>query len=151
MGRILIDGFPRSGNTFFYELLSTCFSDIDIPQFRHSVKTFSPDTYVMLRDPQYSISSFMSTFKHDDAASAESWWIRYYSTALENKVKFILFDDLIKDPISVVDKISKDLNLPYKIKDIKFLNKNKSKNPYKITHSFNRANMLYPSLLKCLW
>ena len=113
MGRILIDGFPRSGNTFFYELLSASFFNIDIPQFRHSVKTFSPETYVLLRDPQYSISSFMSTFRHDDAKSAEDWWVRYYNTAVENNVKFILFEDLTKDTTEVLDRISRETGLPY--------------------------------------
>lgn len=150
MGRILIDGFPRSGNTFFYELLSASFLNIDIPQFRHSVKTFSPETYVLLRDPQYSISSFMSTFRHDDAKSAEDWWVRYYNTAVENNVKFILFEDLTKDTTEVLDRISRETGLPYITAELYNLNKNESKESYRTDYNFDKAKDLYFSLLKNL-
>lgn len=150
MGRILIDGFPRSGNTFFYELLSASFLNVDIPQFRHSVKTFSPETYVLLRDPIHSISSFISTFKHEDLKSAEDWWIRYYNTAVENNVKFVLFEDLTKNTIEVLNRISRETGLPYTNTDLYNLNKNESKNTYKKDYDFNRAKSIYLGLLESL-
>jgi hypothetical protein len=146
MDRILIDGFPRSGNTFFHNLLKESFPDIEIPYFRHSVETFSPETYVMLRDPQDSICSFMSMFRHNDLKSAEDWWIRYYTTAKKNNVKFIQFEDLISDPRNIVKRISKETGYRSIDINVQNLSKNKSFDNYKIFTVFDRAEILYKKL-----
>lgn len=93
----------------------------------------------------------MSTFRHEDPKSAEDWWVRYYLSAIDEKVKFILFDNLINEPIKIVDRISLDLGLSYKIKDLSSLNKNESKVTYEKMYDFDRASPIYLSLLESLW
>lgn len=115
MDRIRLEGFPRSGNTYLSSIVTKSFQRAIIDPFRHSAKNITPETFVVIRQPQIAISSFIYNFKITEAKSAEAWFIRFYETALDiiSPHHWILFDDLISKPKAVLDHISQHSGMTY--------------------------------------
>jgi hypothetical protein len=147
MDRICIDGFPRSGNTFSGALLTNAFPQAHITPFTHSARVLSSEHFVLIRDPDVSISSFMSVFNEPNKSSSELWWLRFYNTMLDKTSpdRWIFFDDLINETNKTITRIGEIIKLkPLEINYAK-LNKNSTPKPYLI-HSFGKAQELYKNL-----
>jgi hypothetical protein len=149
MDRICIEGFPRSGNTYSQQLLAKAFPQAVITPFTHSARVLTGDHFVLIREPNVAISSFMSVFHEPNAQSSEQWWMRFYNTVLEktNPKRWIFFDDLTQKTNETINRIGKITGLnPIEI-DHSSLGKNSATKPYGL-HAFNKAQDLYLQLKK---
>ena len=147
MDRICIDGFPRSGNTFSGALLTNAFPQAHITPFTHSARVLSSEHFVLIRDPDVSISSFMSVFNEPNKSSSELWWLRFYNTMLDKTSpdRWIFFDDLTEETQKTIEYIGDIVGLkPLEI-DYSKLNKNSAFKPYPV-YSFNKAKEFYEGL-----
>jgi hypothetical protein len=147
MDRILVDGFPRSGNTFCNNVLVKSFPDAWVSSFTHSAKVLTKEHFVLIRNPQKAISSFMSVFREPDADASERWWVRFYDTAVkETDVKrWIFFEDLVSDTQQVVDTVGNITNITPMSIDYGAISKNSALEPYPL-HLFNKAQKFYEEL-----
>lgn len=145
MARVLADGFPRSGNAYLYKLLLTSFPNDDVVEFTHSVKKIKPETIILIRNPNDSITSFMNTFNEPNKTKAEQWWLRFYTTALEKTDlnNWIFFNLLISAPSKVVNKISQRLGLKSTNCDTSVLSHNASITNYSSLFHFEKAQVLF--------
>ena len=147
MGRICIDGFPRSGNTFSQQLLTKAFPDIWVTPFTHSVEALTHEHFVLIRDPNISISSFMSVFAEPDKDSSERWWLRFHNTVLDktDPERWIFFEDLTSATKDTVDHIGKITGLKPTEIDYSNLSKNSALEPYPL-YLFDKAHEFYLGL-----
>ena len=144
MGRIFIDGFPRSGNTFSQQLLTKAFPETWVTPFTHSAKVFTKEHFVLIREPNVAISSFISVFQESNLESSERWWLRFYNTVLDktNPERWIFFEDLINKTEETVERIGNIVGVkPIKINYSK-LSKNSARESYPL-YSFDKAQELY--------
>jgi len=147
MGRITVEGFPRSGNFFCDDLLKQSFLDLEVGKFTHNCSLITDKHFILIRDPHYSISSFMNFFDETDKDASERWWLRFYNTALEktNPERWIFFDDLTNKTEETVNQIAQLIELePAKI-DYTKLNKNATPESYPL-YLFDKAQELYKTL-----
>jgi hypothetical protein len=144
MDRIIAEGFPRSGNIFFHNVLSNAFPTIEVEPFIHSVNRLNKETFVLLRDPNFSISSFMTMFDQNKESS-EKWWLRFHETVLEktDPKRWVLFEDLIADTDGVIKKIGVIINKNPVHVESDILPKNKSLNEYKKDMYFEKPTKEY--------
>jgi hypothetical protein len=149
MGGISLEGYPRSGNTFLFGVVSSAFPNINIKGFTHSVKNITSKTFVVVREPQMAISSFMHTFNEENKTSSENWWIRFYETALGkiDPSRWIYFEELINNPQSTVEKISNLCQIKHKKIEFTSINKNESFNKYPLVQ-LDRSISLYQEIKK---
>jgi hypothetical protein len=147
MDRICIDGFPRSGNTFSQQILTNAFPQAWVTPFTHNAQALTKEHFVTIRNPNVSISSFMSVFREPNANASERWWLRFHNIVL-NKIdpkRWIFFDDLINKTDETINHIGNVTSLkPIKI-DYSTLSKNSALEPYSL-YSFNEAEKLYLKL-----
>lgn len=147
MGRILVDGFPRSGNTFCNHVLVNSFPDTWVSSFTHNVKTLTKEHFVLIRNPQHAISSFMSVFREPNADASERWWVRFYDTAIkETDVKrWVFFEDLVSNTQQIVNTIGNITNIEPVAINYGELSKNSAPEPYPL-HLFDKAQKFYEEL-----
>jgi hypothetical protein len=147
MDRICIEGFPRSGNIFCQELLIKAFPEIYIKPFNHSANSLTEEHFVLIRDPNVAISSFMSVFKESNKETSEAWWLRFHNVMLDkvSPDRWIFFDELVKDTDKVINYIGQILKIKPVLIDHTKLNKNSSFQSYEI-HLFNKAEEFYCNL-----
>jgi hypothetical protein len=147
MGRICIDGFPRSGNIFTQEVLRNVFPQAFVTHFTHSVTVLTEEHFVLIRDPNVSISSFMSVFQESDKDASERWWLRFHKTVLEktNAERWIYFEDLTQDTKKTMEHIGNIVGLKPSETDYSKLHKNAASKPYEV-HSFPAAKKFYEEL-----
>ena len=147
MDRIYIDGFPRSGNTFSHNLLTKAFPETWIKPFTHSANALTKKHFVLIRNPNVAISSFMSVFKEPNKEGSERWWLRFHKTALKtiSPERWIFFEDLTSKTEETIDYIGATVGLkPIKI-DYSKLSKNSAPEPYPL-YLFDKAQELYIDL-----
>jgi hypothetical protein len=147
MDRILVEGYPRSGNTFCNKILATSFPKTFVPEFTHSASILSDEHFVLIREPNVAISSFMSVFAEENKDSAERWWLRFYSKALEvvKPERWIFFEDLINKTEQTIEHIGNIIGVkPIRI-DYSSLSKNSARESYPL-YSFDEAQELYAKL-----
>jgi len=144
MGRICVDGFPRSGNTFLQEVLNHSFPQALVEPFTHSAKVLTQDHFVVIRDPGVSISSFMSVFREPDADASERWWLRFHNVVLKKTEpkRWIFFDELIKNPEQVINRIGMIVETDPLPLNYTHISKNAAPEPYPL-HLFDKAQELY--------
>jgi hypothetical protein len=147
MDRICIDGFPRSGNTFSQQLLTKAFPETWVTHFTHSAKILTEKHFVLIREPNVTISSFMGVFQEPNKEASERWWLRFHNTVLDktNPERWIFFEDLINKTEQTVERIGSIVGVkPMKI-DYSDLNKNSARESYPL-YSFDKAQELYTKL-----
>jgi hypothetical protein len=147
MGRICIDGFPRSGNVFTQQVLVNAFPQASITHFTHSAPVLTEEHFVLIRDPNVSISSFMSVFQESDKDASERWWLRFHSTVLDktNPARWIFFEELVQETQKTVQHIGDIVGLKPLDTDYSKLSKNASSEVYPI-YSFPTAKKFYEEL-----
>jgi hypothetical protein len=147
MGRICIDGFPRSGNIFAQQVLRDAFPQAFVTSFTHNALVLTEEHFVLIRNPDVAISSFMSEFQESSKDASERWWLRFHNTVLEktNSARWIFFEELTQETKKTMEYIGDIVGLkPLEIDDSK-LNKNSAFKPYPV-YSFNKAKEFYEGL-----
>lgn len=119
---ICLDGFPRSGNSFFTALLRVCYSNLKIAHHIHSVANIllclkkGIPCFVLIRNPVDAITSFIM---REQSMSKENlnenyyyeYGLEYYKSFYEailrdkNKLVVINFDEYISNPKEFLDII----------------------------------------------
>lgn len=116
---ILIDGFQRSGNTFFYSLVRHANRDASILVHRHSsiycIKALSKGvpTAVCIRQPLDTISSLLAWDPKLSVGIAIKMYIRYYNNLIPSKKKMLIvpFESMITDPDYFISKINEQFDI----------------------------------------
>jgi len=147
MDRICIDGFPRSGNVFTQQVLINAFPQAFVTHFTHSAKVLTKEHFILIRNPQEAISSFMSVFREPNADASERWWVRFYDTAIkETDVKrWVFFEDLVSNTQQVVNTIGNITNIKPVVINYGEISKNSALEPYPL-HLFDKAQQFYEKL-----
>jgi hypothetical protein len=150
--RIKVNGFPRSGNTYLTDLLTQSF-DIPVEFVIHkTADLYTKNCIVPIRKPEESIASWAKLNPHIKLEDIVKWYERFYTCILENADNLIIldFNYFTKEPISVVEDISKILNLKIKTVNISTLSKNANvfdyqpiKNEHLLNESLNLYNQVY--------
>ncbi|WP_024787497.1 MULTISPECIES: hypothetical protein [unclassified Lebetimonas] len=136
---ILIEGFPRSGNTFAVALLKSLNKDIKIARHRHEVghvlKALKLDKpiVILIRNPQDAVISFFLRENVSIKIGFE-YYIHFYTNILKicksSNLVLFNFDILIKEPKKFISIINEkynfnlclpDENIIKKAKDLVFL------------------------------
>lgn len=154
MATIIVEGFPRSGTTFLYGLLKEAFVNNEVIYSEHTAsKLTMENVFVVIRNPYEAIFSWKNYIgKNEDIVDIAKWYIRYHNAILDNikNVTVIDFYEMITDPISVLDKVSKKINLPYSIVDISKIEKAETGQDYPafVNKYTKDSYQIYKNLLK---
>ena len=126
---IVIEGFPRSGNTFAVALFKvTQKKNINIACHRHEIGhiklalNLKKPIIVLIRNPEDAVISLYLR-ENVNLSTGFKYYIDFYKNLLKpniyRKILFINFNNLINDPINLLKKTSKkfniDLEIPQKI------------------------------------
>lgn len=123
----LLDGYPRSGNTFATSLVKKIFGKEVLIHHLHAIAPIKISlkqnipSFILIRDPQEAITSYylkIFALKRKDIPNqidltllkqlARQYCIYYeYVKLNENKICIINFEDLIENPNNFVDIINK--------------------------------------------
>lgn len=120
---LVIDGFPRSGNTFLADIIVVSQGQ----DFKFAHHSHLPENLLLgielgipsvaiFRDPLQAISSFM-LYSEQNEVQATKRWIRFYQTLEDSidKLVVISFDDIVKRPKATLCAISSAFDLNLKI------------------------------------
>jgi len=146
--RIKVNGFPRSGNTYLTDLLTQSF-DVPVEFVLHkTADLYIKNCIVPIRKPEESIASWAKLNPHINLEAIVKWYERFYTCVLKNANNLIIldFNYFIKQPINVVEYISKTFDLEIKPIDISILDKNANifnYEPLEFEHSLNTSLNLY--------
>jgi hypothetical protein len=122
--RLVVDGFPRSGNTFLADaIVVSQGQDFKFAHHSHLPENLllgielGIPSVVIFREPLQAIGSFM-LYSEQNEVQATKRWIRFYQ-ALEDsidKLAVVSFEDIVKRPKATLSAISSafdlDLNIP---------------------------------------
>ena len=119
---LLVEGFPRSGNTWMEALLRSC-SERDLRLAHHShaaghvkyaVKIGAP-TVVLYRDPDDAVRSYLTLYNNSiDARDAYLDYITFYEAVFplrDKGVLFFSFDEVTQAPSKVIDSINSSFSI----------------------------------------
>lgn len=154
MASLVIEGFPRSGTTFLYQLVKLGFPDHDVFHAEHVASKLSlNNTIVVVRDPYESVFSWQQYFaKLENISDIAKWYTRYHNCILENIDNLIVinFNEMIKDPQTVLKKISDEMSIIYKNVDTSKLNKNENHIDYNsfVIKEMKEAYSVYKEIIK---
>lgn len=117
-----LDGFPRSGNSFLENYISTIDKSLKLSHHTHSIANiklalkYKKQCFILIRNPLDSICSLVirdieikkNSFKNSVEFSI-LYYREYYSFLLKNilKIKIIDFEEMIKSPENTIKKIRK--------------------------------------------
>ena len=156
MASLVVEGFPRSGTTFLYGLLTKAFPNYDVCHAEHTASKLTlENVVVVIRDPYNSIFSWKNYIgKNDNVSEIAKWYTRYHKELLKNidNVTLIDFNELITDSSKILQKVSDKLKINYINVDVSKLNKDESKEQYTsfVTKETKEAYQTYKELLKHL-
>jgi hypothetical protein len=136
--RIVSAGFPRSGNTFLWQLLQQSFPKVNVIEFTHNVNTLDiKDCIVPLRNPYQAVPSWGAFSGEQNLEAIAKWYLRFNSKVfleLDNLL-VIDFNQLSDNPELVIEKISNYFCIsPIKI-DVSIIDKNKKFKEYELYDS----------------
>ena len=138
MDRLTYDTFPRSGTAFLHQCLVHSF-DLPIIWGGHRVTTLRKESNVItsIRNPKDSVASWIEFRKLnlDSVDGLLDWYIRFANGTLEtlDRVYVVKFEDLISNPMNVMEKYSDRFSLP----DPKYIHKDLITQAVNETHSTN--------------
>ena len=130
----LIDGYPRSGNTFIQMLIKNVFGGIETVHHLHSIGAIKTSlakglpSFIIYRDPKHAVSSnYLKEYSFiTDQINIEkintdllnyslNYYIQFYRYVVKNDaVILISFDKLIREPESVIKAINNRIPSSYK-------------------------------------
>jgi hypothetical protein len=151
MDRLTYDTFPRSGTAFLHQCLAHSF-DLPIVWGGHRITTFrkEPNVITSIRNPKDSVASWIEfrQLNLDSVDGLLDWYIRFANGTLEtlDRIYVVKFEDLISNPMDVMEKYATRFLLPsprYIHKDliVQAVNKTHSTNlPREINNIRSAAN-----------
>lgn len=110
MAAITFGSFPRSGNFFLVDVLRKNAPTTSYNWVGHNafLLTKEKDSFTVIRNPLECISSWIiykNDSRPDRAEKAIRWYCAFYEKCHENNIRIFTFEDLISDPIGLLDKI----------------------------------------------
>ena len=126
-------GFPRSGNHFLNNLLRMSFPGKIKNEVTHNIETLeTPGCIVPVRNPYQSIPSWSKFCNEPDIDGISRWYLRFNKKILDNinNLFVIDFNQLVENPLEIVDKVSNKYNLTSWEVDANKLYKNPSAKKY---------------------
>ena len=152
ISHILVNGFPRSGNTFLTNLLNQAF-DIEVIFIHHRADYLSvPNCIVPIRKPEESIPSWAKFSESDDIYSIIRWYERFYTSILDNinNVTIVAFEDFTTQPLLAIDYLSNKFNIKAKHPDVSTLETNANAGSYNILNNeqLNKCKDLFNQVYK---
>lgn len=131
---LYLDGFPRSGNTYFTAAISAVFPDVIFSNHLHAIAPIKialrrdVPTIILMREPEAAIASYivhiydprsvssMSGLNEKDLCLIlTSTWLSYYSCVkkLQKRIEIISSEAAFDRPLRAVEKIIESTNLNY--------------------------------------
>ena len=127
---LYLDGFPRSGNTYFTAAVSSVFPELTFANHRHCLAPLKIavarriPSFVLMRTPKHAIASrflhIKSTPGRMQALPKDELlirlvndWGRYYSYCEQNlsSVSIIRFEDAVANPYTCLRRIAESIGL----------------------------------------
>lgn len=130
---LYLDGYPRSGNTYFTAAIKSLYPDINFPNHLHLVAPVkmaarrNVPTFLLIRNPQDALSSFFLHVRDTRTTSSKSSlcdedlcqsliveWLSYYKYAASmiDRIHIISSDSAFRMPDVVVRAIIERSHLP---------------------------------------
>lgn len=111
---ICIEGFQRSGNSFFYALFKKRNRGLKIAHHTHAAAQvikaieYQVPTIVLIRKPEDAISSLIVWDEKLSITTAFRSWISFYKSLLkyQNKIQITSFEEVTENPVKVVSQIN---------------------------------------------
>lgn len=128
---IVIEGFPRSANTFSVLAFHYCNDKVKIAHHLHNIAQLKGalklkiPIIVVIREPEAAIKSYLVREPDVSISSAIKKYEKFYCFVKKNKTKFVIAD--FNKAINSFDEIIKEVNQKYDKKFNIFLNDEKSK------------------------
>jgi hypothetical protein len=130
--RIISAGFPRSGNTFLWQLLEQSFPTTNVVEFTHNVNTLDiVGCIVPVRNPYQSVPSWCAFSGEKNIEATAKWYMRFNTKVLNNINNLLVVDfiELSTDPLIIIKKIANQLNIsPIKVNHLNIDKNAKFKN-----------------------
>ena len=112
---IVIEGYPRSGNTFLSKVIEYCNDEINIASHLHYPyqvifgANLNKPIIILFRSPEAAVSSLMIRNKKMDIKTALLYYKFYYSEILKYKDDIVLvsFDNMLKNLPKLIDCVNK--------------------------------------------
>lgn len=119
---LLIEGFPRSGNTWAEALIRQCSPrEIMLAHHSHAVAhvryavTLGVPTVILYRNPDDAVRSYLTLFNnHIDARDAYLDYVAFYEAVLPLSGRgalFVSFEELTRETVEVVDMLNDAFSL----------------------------------------
>jgi hypothetical protein len=154
MATIIVEGFPRSGTTFLYDLIRLGFPSCEVIYSEHTASKLDLDNViVVIRDPYKSIFSWKNYIgKDENVSDIAKWYVRYHTKVLDNidGLTVIDFNEMITDPVRVLENVSNRINIDYQLVDIDSIRKNETAFDYTsfVTKDTKEAYQIYKQIIK---
>lgn len=119
---IIIEGFPRSGNTYAYACFLLTNGDkhkvarhIHLGSQINMAIKYSTPALIIFRNPVESISSYLVRNKYYSEKSAINYYIKYYENIIKNKDNIVLceFRQLITNFESAIKRLNEKYNTSF--------------------------------------
>lgn len=113
--QIVIEGFPRSGNSFAYNAFRQVNPDVQIAhhlhvpaQIRMAARLRIP-MMILIRDPEAAVSSLLVRQPSLNAGIALDRWMRFYRTAhaFRDRLVLVPFGELTRDFSSAITRVNR--------------------------------------------
>ena len=121
---LVIEGFPRSGNTFATETIKYAnnyklyiANHLHLPAQLYLAQKYGIPTYIVIREPISSIASLLIRNSKLNAKIALYYYIEFYKTVIKYKKSVIIgnFENLIDDMEKEIKRINKKYNTNFLI------------------------------------
>ncbi len=118
--RLVVDGFPRSANTYAYMILRRALDDpVELAGHTHAAATVhaacqrSIPAIVISREPGSAVASFVQLRQGISLGAAISGYLRFHERIrpIAEKVLAVSFDDVIDDMGGVIDRCNERFGL----------------------------------------
>jgi len=137
MGEINFSSFPRSGNHFTKDLIQNFLPETQLnwdDEHKASFLNNKNNCFTIIRKPEDCIASWIvynMDNREDRANKVTEWYVAFYEQCKKNNIPTVLFSNLIKEPITVLNFICNIFNIKNKELN-KFNLDNLNKNATKI-------------------
>jgi hypothetical protein len=117
---LLLDGYPRSANSYLFNFLTRFHDDVDCVHHAHASATlemarrFDVPAFVLLRDPLDAVTSNVIR-SGGNLGYHEAHYEQYYGYVHEHldDVTVVPFEAATRHPVSVLERLETELGLPH--------------------------------------